>query len=249
MRGVLAGCFVVLMMSAAFAAPNKEAAPKDVAPKEAEQEWTRFRGPNGTGLSATKGIPTTWTESDYLWKVALPGVGHSSPVIWGDRVFVTSADDESAERMVMCVAAADGKLLWERRYPSSIHKKHLKNSFASATPTVDRDHVYVCWSAPDEYLVRALDHQGQEVWKVDLGSVVTQHSTGVSPIVYDGMLILGNDQDGEQTEEKPGLSSYVALDCKDGWLTAPTSQMRVASSGDPTWRTTRVRRMIRFGPG
>ena len=56
------------------------------------QEWTRFRGPNGTGISPAKNIPATWAESDHHWKVELPGVGHSSPVLWGDKIFLMSGD-------------------------------------------------------------------------------------------------------------------------------------------------------------
>ena len=63
----------------------------------AAQEWTRFRGPNGTGVSEAKGIPTSWTEKDYNWHIGLPGIGHSSPVLWGERIFLTSAVDDTAE--------------------------------------------------------------------------------------------------------------------------------------------------------
>ncbi|HEX4129808.1 MAG TPA: PQQ-binding-like beta-propeller repeat protein [Pirellulales bacterium] len=181
------------------------------------QEWTRFRGPNGQGVSTAKGIPVKWTESDYNWKAALPGIGHSSPVLWGGKVFLTSAMNETAERIVLCLDSATGDILWERRYPSSVHAKHLKNSFASATPAVDKEHVYTCWSAPDEYIVLALDHDGREAWRVDLGPVVSQHSTGSSPIVYDGMVVIGNDQDGPIKENpNEGVSFLVALDCRDG---------------------------------
>lgn len=60
------------------------------------QEWTRFRGPNGTGISTATGMPTTWTEEDFLWRVPIPGVGHLQPVIWGERLFLTTATSEPA---------------------------------------------------------------------------------------------------------------------------------------------------------
>src|SRR3954470_5796440 len=78
----------------------------------AGQEWTRFRGPNGSGLSDATTVPVRWTEKDYAWKVDLPGVGHSSPVLWGDRLFVTSADEKTGQRTLLCLRAADGKQLW-----------------------------------------------------------------------------------------------------------------------------------------
>lgn len=172
------------------------------------QEWTRFRGPNGTGLSSATTIPVDWTEADYNWRVELPGVGHSSPVIWDDKLFLTSANEDSAERIALCLSTKDGRILWERRFPSQVHKKHLRNSFASSTPAVDANHVYLCWTTPDDHVVMALDHAGGDVWKVDLGPFVSQHSGGISPVVYQDMLIMGNDQDG--------TSFLTALDCRDG---------------------------------
>jgi outer membrane protein assembly factor BamB len=196
-----------------------------------EQEWTRFRGPNGTGVSTAKGIPTAWTEKDYNWKATLPGVGHSSPVIWGDKVFVTSADSDTAERIVICLDAGSGKSLWEQRYPSRVHPKHKFNTFASSTPAVDAGQVYVSWSTPEHYSVAALDHGGKPRWRVDLGAVVSQHSTGVSPIVFDDMVIVANDQDGRVGENKniePGVSFLVALNASDGlvrWRTDRKSEV------------------------
>src|SRR4029453_15138057 len=81
------------------------------------QEWTRFRGPNGTGISQAKTIPTKWTEKDINWKVELPGTGHSSPVLWGDRIFLTSTGDKEGGIYVLCVNAADGRLMWRRDFP------------------------------------------------------------------------------------------------------------------------------------
>lgn len=172
------------------------------------QEWTRFRGPNGTGLSAATTVPTTWTESDYNWKVQLPGVGHSSPVLWGDKLFITSAIEETAQRIILCLNAHDGRIEWQRRYDSTVHHHHKFNSFASTTPALDAQHVYVCWSTPEEYTLLALDHSGKEVWKINLGPFVSQHSCGTSPIVYEDMVVLGNDQDG--------TSFLRAVSCKDG---------------------------------
>src|SRR5262245_24851056 len=112
------------------------------------QEWTRFRGPNGSGESETSTIPASWTEKDLNWKVELPGVGHSSPVLWGDKIFLLSADPKDATRYVLCLNAADGSTLWRRDYPGVTHKLHLKSSYASSTPVCDAKHVYVAWSDP-----------------------------------------------------------------------------------------------------
>jgi outer membrane protein assembly factor BamB len=135
-----------------------------------------------------------WTEKDYRWKVTLPGIGHGSPVIWDDRLFVTSGDEQTGTRWLQCRRTSDGSELWSRQFPSVTYKKHLRNSYASGTPAVDERHVYVCWGSPEEYLVVALDHQGNEAWRRDLGPFPRGHGAGQSPMVYQDLLVLANDQ-------------------------------------------------------
>lgn len=177
------------------------------------QDWTRFRGPNGTGVSDADTVPAEWTEQDYNWKVALPGIGHSSPVIWGDKIFLISAFDDTATRLVVCLRASDGQIEWERKYPSTPHTKHQLNSFASSTPCVDEERVYVTWTAPEEFTLLALDHDGNEIWRRNLGPYVSQHSGGSSPVVYGDLLIMANEQ-GDETFQ--GKSSLIALDRRTG---------------------------------
>ena len=162
------------------------------------QEWTRFRGPNGQGQSdAAATIPVAWTQSNYNWKVDLPGVGHSSPVVWGDRVFVTSADPDTAVRHVLCLSTADGKTLWQRDFPGSKYHVHNQNNFAVSTPALDANHIYLAWASADEFTLQALTHDGQDVWQINLGPFVSQHGFGTSPIVVDDEVIITNDQEGE----------------------------------------------------
>ena len=103
------------------------------------QNWTRYRGANGSGISAQKGIPVTWSPGDYKWKVTLPGVGHSSPVIWKHRLFVTSAIDRGTLRFLYCIDTDTGKTLWKRSTGLSRSHKHSKSSWASATPPLTRN--------------------------------------------------------------------------------------------------------------
>src|SRR2546429_9231067 len=100
----------------------------------AGQEWTRFRGPNGTGESETTTIPASWTEKDLNWRIELPGIGHSSPVLWGDKIFILSADPKEATRYVLCINAKDGKQIWRKEYPVVPHHLHPNSSVASVTP-------------------------------------------------------------------------------------------------------------------
>jgi len=162
----------------------------------AGQEWTRFRGPDGCGVSEATTIPVTWTTKDYNWRVKLPGIGHSSPVIWGERIFVTSAIEEDATLILHCLNTADGSLIWKRDFPLTAYRKNEHNSYAAASPALDEDHVYITWATPEHYIVLALDqHKGREVWRRDLGPFIAQHGYGASPIVFEDMVIVTNDQD------------------------------------------------------
>ncbi len=185
------------------------------------QEWTRFRGPNGSGVSEATTIPVKWTTKDYAWRVKLPGIGYSSPVVWGDRLLVTSALEEDATQIIRCLRTSDGGLIWKREFPSTTHSKHQFNCYASATPTVDAQRVYYVFATPEKYNVIALDQaNGKEVWRRDLGKFASQHGFGASPILHNGMLILANEQDGD--------SSVLALD---------------AATGEPQW--TNARRTVK----
>src|SRR5262249_1887481 len=124
----------------------------------------------------------------------LPSRGHSSPVVWGNRVFVTGAQPDGT-RQVTCVDVAKGTLLWTKSFPGSKYKMHARNSAASSTPAVDARRLYVVWGSPTETLVQALDHEGTELWKVDLGPFHGEHGVAVSPIVLDDLLVVPNDQD------------------------------------------------------
>ena len=195
------------------------------APLSLAQEWTRFRGPDGGGINDAATVPATWDASDVNWMVKLPGVGHSSPVVWGDKVFVTCADEQSGTRTLACLAAGDGSTVWKRDYTADAYRHHGENSYASSSPAVDGDHVYFCLMSPRELKIVALKHDGTDAWSTPLGPFVTQHGGGHSPVVYGGLVIVANEQDG------PG-SCLVALDRERGnvrWTT-PRKSYRFSAS-------------------
>lgn len=173
------------------------------------QEWTRFRGPNGTGISEAKDIPETWTEKDFRWRVALPGVGHSQPVIWGDRIFLTTASKDGNERLLLCLHRGDGRELWRKTYSLPTPPPMSKNaSFANGSPVVDAERVIAYFVSAEHYWVRAFDHAGQELWSRDLGPLESQHGHGVSPMIFGSTVIVVNDHSGE--------SFVCALDLQSG---------------------------------
>jgi outer membrane protein assembly factor BamB len=165
----------------------------------AADNWPRFRGPNGTGVSADKDVPTKWDEGGFLWKVALPGLGNSSPVVWGDRLFVQAAPRGGKERQLVCLSASTGKLLWARSVKGRSAKIHNKNSLASSTPATDGERVYAAFWDGSDILLAAYDMDGQPVWDRPLGKFRSQHGAGASPVVFQGKVYFANDQDGTST--------------------------------------------------
>ena len=145
-----------------------------------------------------------------------------------------SADPQNATRYVLCIDARNGDLLWQREYPSTSHVLHARNTYASGTPVVDQHRVYVAWSTPEQLTLMALDHQGQEVWVRDLGTWVSQHGFGSSPILYQDLLILVNSQQAEQLDpgQLPGKSQVMAFESRTGQLrwSAPRTATRVCYS-------------------
>jgi len=183
------------------------------APLAQGNEWTRFRGPNGQGISNADTIPIKWTEKDYNWKVTLPGVGHSSAVVWADKVFVTGADQQAGRGIVAALNVSDGKTLWVSEYELPPYRMNSLNSYATATPVVDANRVYSLWPTPQATILVALDHAGKEAWKRTFGGVHCQHGAGSSPTVLDDIVVFTHEH---ENGDKPEHSAWIAVDCKTG---------------------------------
>jgi outer membrane protein assembly factor BamB len=177
------------------------------------QEWTRFRGPNGQGISHAKTIPIKWTESDYNWKVSLPGGGHSSPVVWRDKVFVTACDQSDNRGFLLALNVLDGKILWQKEYALTPYRMNSLNSYATATPAVDANCIYALWPTADQTTLVALSHDGAEVWNRTFGGVHCQHGAGSSPIVLDDIVVFTYEHENSKKEPQ---SAWIAVDCKTG---------------------------------
>ncbi len=163
------------------------------------------------------GIPATWTENDVAWKIELPQVGHSSPVVWDKSLFVTTAAEGGGERFLHCLDADSGSQRWQVSVPLRESHKHDKNSWASSTPTTDGQRVYLLLADDQKLLAQAWDFAGNNVWTRELGVYNSEHGLGASPIVHNGLLIVPNDQ--------LGPSSIIALN---------------AESGDEVWKADRL---------
>lgn len=163
----------------------------------AGDDWTRFRGPEGTGISADANVPLTWSESENLkWKTPLPGPGSSSPIVVGDRVFVTcySGQGASLERHLVCVHRANGEVAWSRtvdtQHPEDDYQGYLtEHGYASSTPVTDGERVYVFFGKTG---VLAFDLDGNQLWHVNVGTESSNRRWGsaASLVLYQGTVIV-----------------------------------------------------------
>lgn len=182
------------------------------------ENWPGWRGPNGDGISQEHDLPLTWNSDgeNLVWKSAIPGEGYSSPIVWNDRVFLTTCDLESLARKLICIDAANGNILWEKTVVTApLEKRHKFNSHASGTPVTDGRAVYVAFLvvgtetidapnvgtprpvAPGVIVTAAYDFSGNELWRQTVGSFVSVHGFCSCPVIYHDKLIINGDHDGE----------------------------------------------------
>ena len=166
-----------------------------IVPTAFAEDWAQFRGPNGSGVSATTGLPTEFgPNKNVVWKTELPP-GHSSPVLTRDRIFVTAHSNEKDNHklFVICLDRETGKLLWQREVPRSlVGRLQNVNGPASPSPVTDGENVYVFFQ---EFGLISFDGKGKERWKLQLGPFNMFYGFGASPILVDDKVILPVDQD------------------------------------------------------
>ena len=217
--------------------------------------WPQWRGPAGSGVSNEKNLPSEWSATKNIkWKTPVAGRGHSSPIVWGNKIFLTTAiegpvvggaravkhmmgdkeflhpDSVGADRKhtfkVICLDRATGKILWEQIAfeGTPYDNRHRKSSYAASTPATDGKHVYAFFGTEGLY---AFDMKGKLAWKADLGKLGTVGmGTGTSPILYNDLVIV-------QCDEENGEGSFiVAVDKKTGkeaWKTPRKVQVSWAT--------------------
>ncbi|HSF15082.1 MAG TPA: PQQ-binding-like beta-propeller repeat protein [Vicinamibacteria bacterium] len=182
---------------------------------EGASYWPRWRGPSGQGYVNSTGYPDRWSDQENVaWKVSVPGQGNSSPIIWGDHIFLTTAHDGGKRLSLIAFRRSDGSLLWETAVPQQgVEHAHEKNGHASATPVTDGKTVYASFGT--QGLV-AVDFEGKLLWQQRVGTLDNYHGSAGSPILYRNSVILYQDHQGE---------SFVAAFDK--------------STGELLWRTGR----------
>lgn len=187
------------------------------------ENWAAWRGPRGDGTSLEKNVPVHWSAtSNILWKAELPGTGHASPIVLGDRIFTVTALPDNQDRVLLCLDRQHGTILWERTVVHSpLERKHSLNSYASSTPAADGQQVYAAFLDQDEMVVAAYDFEGNRKWLVRPGPFASMHGFCSSPVLFKDTVIVNGDHDGD--------SYIIALDRQTGktlWRTPRQNKTR-----------------------
>lgn len=167
------------------------------------ENWERFRGPTGQGISSEKDLPLHWNaNSNVLWKTEIPGEAWSSPIVYNDRIFLTTATDGGVSLRIVCVERTSGKILWNNEYFKQTPKrKEARNSYATPTPVTDGNRVYAVF-ADGSFI--AVDFDGKVIWTNRSFKYYSQHGLAVSPILYKDLLILPFDHSSEGDNKRLG---------------------------------------------
>ncbi len=227
------------------------------ASSDAKGSWPSFRGPQASGTADGQHLPDRWNAAageNILWKTSIPGLAHSSPIVWGNRIFVTSAvssdpkatfrpglygdgdasKDQSVHRWVIyALDKLTGKILWERvaHQSAPLEKRHIKSTYANATPATD-GRIVVVWFGSQG--VHAYDLNGRFLWKVNLGRVdmgaydipTYEWGPASSPIIWNDLVIIQCDTQAD--------SFLLALDRSSGRTVWKTGREEIPSWGTPT---------------
>jgi len=185
------------------------------------EDWPCFRGASHQGISAETNLPLHWSATEnVLWKTAIPGESWSSPIIWKDRAFLTTATANGTSCRVLALETLTGKILWDREVFQQVpRRKEARNSYATSTPATDGLRVYACFG---DGSFAALSFNGELIWTNRQYKFYGQHGLGTSPILYRDLLIMARDGSSEGEDKKLGWqkpwdqSFIVGLDTASG---------------------------------
>lgn len=183
---------------------------------EGAKYWPRWRGPSGQGQVAAGPYTEKWAPATHVWKTAVPGRGNSSPIVWGDRIFLTTGYGNGERLSLLAFSRTDGKQLWETFIPQNgVEYVHYKNGFASATPATDGELIYASFGRHGLF---AFDFNGKLVWQHKFGIIDNYHGPAGSPVLYKDRIFIYQD-----ANPAPNQPAFVgAFDKKTGkpiWTT------------------------------
>jgi outer membrane protein assembly factor BamB len=196
-------------------------------------EWPCFRGPGGMGVSDATGLPLQWDTNDSVaWKTPLPGPGASSPITFGDHIYVTcytgffipnepGGSLDQLKRHLIALRRDNGEILWDNAVPAKLPEEESirDHGFAANTPAADADRVYVFFGKTGVF---AFDHQGEELWQADVGSNTSGWGTAASPLLYKDMVIINASVESESLvalDRETGEQKWRVSGIKEAWNT------------------------------
>jgi outer membrane protein assembly factor BamB len=164
-------------------------------PKVAPGDWPWWRGPALDGKSRDGRVVTAWSRAKHvLWKTKVPGRGHSSPIVCGERIFLTTADEDTHKQYVLAFDRKTGRPVWNTLvHEAEFTRKNPKNSHASATPACDGRRIYSVFLNRDGVHVTAIDLDGKILWQTRAGAFQSQHGYGSSPVFFKSLVIINGD--------------------------------------------------------
>ncbi|HEX4609395.1 MAG TPA: PQQ-binding-like beta-propeller repeat protein, partial [Urbifossiella sp.] len=188
-----------------------------VSPTRAD-DWPMWRGPAGQGHSAEKNLPVTWSATENVrWQIALPDAGNSTPVVWGDRIFLTQATEKGKTRALWCLDRKDGARLWEKAvHFDGKETIHATNTYCAGSPATDGTHVVVSYGSAGTY---CYDFSGRELWKKDFGPCNHDWGNSSSPVTHKDLTFLNFGP-----HEKPFLVALKTADGTEVWKNDETGK-------------------------
>jgi len=207
---------------------------QSLAAQNKSTDWPQFRGPTGQGTSQSKSVPTTWSASEnILWKVNLPGPGTSSPIVIGNKFFLTcytgfNVPGESSGSMddltlhLVCLDRESGKQIWKTDVEPKLPEQERireEHGYASGTPAADSERIYVSFGKTG---VMAFSHSGEQLWQADIGDTLHGWGSSASPVLYQDLVIVNAGVESESLvalNKKTGKEVWRAGGIKESWNT------------------------------
>lgn len=209
-------------------------------------QWTRFRGPTGMGISVSETLPLTWNaDQNIAWKTPLPGPGASSPIVFGDQIYLTcysgyfvpgdsSGSLQDLKRHLIAIDRSSGSIRWDKSIAARLpeEEKIRDHGFAASTPLADSDHVYVFFGKSG---VIAFDHDGNQKWQADVGARTHGWGSGASPVIWQDLLLVNASVESESLvalKRATGEEVWTAGGIKEAWntplvVTAPSGRHEI----------------------
>jgi outer membrane protein assembly factor BamB len=223
-RGVAQGAAVTLVRRPCTGRPLDSpvgTVPKDptttTTPTPSSGQWRTWRGPNANGIAEDTSLLEEWSDSkNVLWKSPIPGRGHSSPCVSGDRIYLTTADEKTKEQFALAYSRTTGRQLWKKRLHEGGFNKPgmVRRTWANSSAASDGEHIYFLFSNHGAIWATAMTPDGDKFWRTRVGDFVSHHGYSASPTIYADLLVIAGDH------KKGGY--LTALDRKTGksrWTT------------------------------